>query len=672
MATRAIRISFKNKILLSTFAVISLLSVGIALVTRFVIISSMTTELKKRGVAIGQSIAEQSRKFILTRDHSKLVSLVFDATQLKERKSFISYIFILDENDAVLCHTFTHDFPDMLYKANILTPGDSFSVRQLKVRERSAYDIAVPIMEGIEQIGTVHVGLNKEHIDHLIGNLRFTYLGTIFAIIILFFLISHWLSKYITRPISELTKLADEISHGNLDIKPNLGTESECWEDRNCGEGDCPAFENTDIPCWYVDETLCAEDAPCKFPEKLQYCYECSTYKKNVGDEVMQLADSFVNMTKRLRISQQQWKESEEKYRSLFDSGPNPVFVLDRETLVIMDVNESAQQTYGYPKEELIGRSFNELGAFEYEDAVRGDLQENGLLNYCVVSPRARHIRKNREPFYVSVHACPAKYQGKEVLIVVVTDITEMMAKDAQLVQANKMTTLGEMSAGIAHELNQPLNAIKIGNEYLKMMLERGENIPDEHLRSVAYEVSSQVDRATETINQLRQFGRKADFSKEKVQLNEVINNVLSIIGHQLSLQNIKIELDLDETIAPILAHKNRIEQVVFNLVTNARDAITQKLEVGSASTRAVIQIRSFMDVDRVAVSVFDAGIGIPEPTQERIFEPFFTTKEVGKGMGLGLSISYGIVKDYGGEIDVQSREGTGTIFKIAFPSAAL
>jgi len=135
------------------------------------------------------------------------------------------------------------------------------------------------------------------------------------------------------------------------------------------------------------------------------------------------------------------------------------------------------------------------------------------------------------------------------------------------------------------------------------------------------------------------------------------------MIGKQLSIDDIKVKLELDENLPLILAHNNRMEQVLFNLVANARDAISLKKEDDKSIT-----IRTFQKNDSVLLEVTDTGVGIPDEFKEKIFDPFFTTKEVGKGMGLGLSIIYGIVKDYGGDIVVLSEEGKGTTFRQRFP----
>lgn len=180
--------------------------------------------------------------------------------------------------------------------------------------------------------------------------------------------------------------------------------------------------------------------------------------------------------------------------------------------------------------------------------------------------------------------------------------------------------------------------------------------------------MSSQVDRASEIISTLREFGRKAELVEERLNINRPIRGVFALLGQQLSLQNIHVVLELDDALPPILAHNNKLQQVLFNLVTNARDAINQKRQTVGNAVLQTIRIRSFMENDRVAVSVSDSGTGIPEHIRDKIFEPFFTTKEAGQGMGLGLSITYGIVRDYGGDIEVRSEEDVGTTFKLTFP----
>ena len=231
------------------------------------------------------------------------------------------------------------------------------------------------------------------------------------------------------------------------------------------------------------------------------------------------------------------------------------------------------------------------------------------------------------------------------------------------------MPSLGGISAGIAHELNQPLNAIKMGSEYLKTMLQTGKKIQEEDLSLVVNEINGQVNRASDIVRRLSLFGQKPDFLKQKVNINQPIQDTLSVLENQLRVENIHVELNLDPDIQPILGHAYQLGQMVYNLIVNAMEAI------GRASNPddnpCLVEIRTFMENGYTTMTISDSGCGIPNHLRERVFEPFFTTKEAGKGKGLGLSITHEIIHGINGRISIQSKKGMGTTFKISFPPAA-
>jgi PAS domain S-box-containing protein len=386
------------------------------------------------------------------------------------------------------------------------------------------------------------------------------------------------------------------------------------------------------------------------------------------ANEIGTLARSFDQMTQRLQDSEQGLKASEEKYRSLFDNDPNPIFVFDRSTFQIIDANIRATEKYGYTREELLQMSFRDLGDPEDAEKIR-----SSVVEACIFLPKVRHRKKDGRLIHVDIHSCPRVHLGEDVIIANIADISDSIQAEAQLIQASKMATLGEMSAGVAHELNQPLNAIRIGSDLLKKMLDRGEKIEPDLAHKVSREISAQVERAANIINHLREFGRKSELDGlEKVDINKPISDVFTVLGQQLKLRQIKVDLDLAENLPHVYGVSNRLEQVFINLVMNARDAIEEMGERGYQNGReGLLTIRTYQEKRRVVAVVSDNGVGMPERVKEKIFEPFFTTKDVGRGTGLGLSISYGIIKDYEGTIEVESKPGSGTIFKITFPAAA-
>lgn len=656
-------ISLSKKIFITTLAFILLVSGIIALLARWILVSSLTVELEHRGTAIAQSLSDRARGHILDNDIPNLVSLAFDAAYLGERRDLVSYIFITDPEGNLLAHTFTRPFPHELLGIPAPTTETARTVRDMAVAGLPVFDIAVPITEGIYTIGSVHVGLNKRHIDNLVAKLRITFLGFISMVIVAVFFISLRIANYITMPIAKLTRISDELSRGNFDISVDLEGQDDEWKPQ-----ECPAYLNTDLPCWHFDQASSAGELDEVQAANLRTCRQCRFYRKVPGDEVQQLANSFRNMVWSIKLYRRRLRESEEKYRSLFVSGPDPIVVVDAHTFEILDANPRAEDVYGYTREELSRIPYTALDPdFASQCLVHIDaMTEQG--NSCVYCSKLIHYRKDGLPIYVNLHACPISYKNRQALIIASADVTEMIEKDAQLIQASKMKTLGEMSAGIAHELNQPLNAIKMGSDFLTMLSEEDAPVSSAQLRPITREVSQQVDRATDIINTLRAFGRKADMIREHLNVNDSIRGVLKIVGHQLSLAGIETGLELAEPLPPILAHDNRIQQVLFNLVTNARDAIAKAPAPPEGGHR--ITLRTLARDDKVLVQVQDTGVGIPENVRGKIFEPFFTTKETGQGMGLGLSISYGIVKDYGGDIRIESEPGRGTLFELFFPAA--
>ncbi len=653
-------ISLKNKIFFSILAVILTISVAIAFLARWILISSLTSELELRGIALARSIAESSSGYILDKDYPKLLSFIYDEVQLSERKDLIVYIYIVDPDNKLLSHTFVRPFPKDLRSINRVPPAQDKSVKLINIDRLPIYDIATPIKEGIYRIGTVHVGLSKTHIDKLISKLRFMFLGFISLVIIITFIICLKLSKYITMPITELTRTALAISRGGLDIPLNMGEQPEGRQPPNC-----PAHKETGLPCWHFGDPMVWQAQAKSTGQNTPRCDACLFYRQSQGDEVAQLADSFHNMVWSIKLYRQRLSESEEKYRSLFDSGPDPIFVLDAETMRIIDANPRTVELYGYTVTELIGRSFEHFGP-DYAKVTPEDLEKNTADHGCMFYPKLRSFKKNRDEFYVNLRSCAISFKSRPAVIIAATDVTDMIEKDIQLIQASKMKSLGEMSAGIAHELNQPLNAIKMGSDFLEMVVAGNYDVPRQQTVEAAATISTQVDRAADIISTLRSFGRKSSLVKEKMDINRPVKGVFATVSGQFELDNIKIELALTDNLPAIMAHENRVQQVFFNLVTNARDAIKEKPH-DPEKQGGNINIRTYAANGRVFAQISDTGVGIDETVQQKIFEPFFTTKEIGKGMGLGLAITYGIIKDYGGDIQIDSKMGQGTVFTLSF-----
>src|SRR5438876_2158675 len=239
----------------------------------------------------------------------------------------------------------------------------------------------------------------------------------------------------------------------------------------------------------------------------------------------------------------------------------------------------------------------------------------------------------------------------------------ELRDKQEQLVQAGKLATLGELTTGVAHELNNPLNntGLFVGNAL--DLIELGAADKGQIVRELR-QAMQQVSKATQIISHLRTFGRAAPVSREPISLRPVIERALSLVQEQLRLHEIEVTLDLGPEEPVVVGNPIQLEQVFINLLTNARDAVVD-------SPCKAIRISASVSSAAVEIAFVDTGHGIPSGLERRIFDPFFTTKEVGKGTGLGLSITYGIVKEHGGTISVVSTPGEGATFLIQLPLAA-
>lgn len=383
---------------------------------------------------------------------------------------------------------------------------------------------------------------------------------------------------------------------------------------------------------------------------------------RNSEGEIVAVMEMCLDITHRKEL-EQKLIISENKYHSIFSNIPNPVFVLDLDSLEILDCNESVETVYACSKDDVTCRSFLDMFSEEDRDYYAIKLRTSTFLG------KAKHKTKDGKTLYVNIRVSPSEYNGQKVLLVTTSDITKRLETEQQLFQASKMATLGEMATGVAHELNQPLAVMESASSFLMRKLNKKEDIEEEHLLIMAQKISSNVDRATRIINHLREFGRKEDAGLEKIQVNDLLRRANELLSQQLKVRGIEVVWQLAEGLPSIMTDPGRLEQVFVNLLLNARDAIEDKLstEVIKKGSEKIILTTS-SDGDKITVEVSDTGTGIPKDQLGKIFEPFFTTKSVGKGTGLGLSISYGIIKDCGGNIQVKSKKGKGARFIIEFP----
>lgn len=378
-------------------------------------------------------------------------------------------------------------------------------------------------------------------------------------------------------------------------------------------------------------------------------------------------------------------RESELKFRVLFENSIHGILLLDLETKRFVFGNPSICRMLGYSETELLQLGLEDIHPKDSLDRVKSEfeLQRRGEKALASGLPC---LRKDGKIFYADVTASTVRFNDRECIMGFFADITERKALEdglqkayddlknvqAQLVHSGKLASIGELAAGVAHELNQPLMIIRTTAQL--MLRKQPKNALDtvkflENLNSI----ERNTKRMMNIINHLRTFSRQTKGELTPVNVNKIIQDSFLMIGEQLSLRNIEVIQDFWDDLPKILGNTNQLEQVFLNLLTNARDAIESKVETqaGGAEMQKKIVITTHVsdDVkDKIEILFKDTGSGIPQEALKNIYDPFYTTKEVGKGTGLGLSISYGIIQDHKGEIDIAETGPEGTTFRIRLP----
>lgn len=357
----------------------------------------------------------------------------------------------------------------------------------------------------------------------------------------------------------------------------------------------------------------------------------------------------------------EQVKLSEQRYRDLFANAYDLIFMLN-ETLTITTINKVGEQLTGYTLAELIGRPLHTLCASESWAGAEPYLRE--LLAGRSVAPfELELVRRDGEPVYLEVSAQGIQNGvGLKGVHCIARNLTERRRLEQQLLQSEKLSAIGQLVAGVAHELNNPLTSV---SGYTQLLL-RDERLPPEPRQDLE-QIYVQAERAAKIVQNLLIFAREHKPERTIGSVNEALRRALALQQYQLRVENIGVRLELDPGLPPTTADFHQLQQVFLNLITNARYAMVQKGGRGTLTLRTGLEQRPAGEA-QIRIEVVDTGVGIPERDLQKIFNPFFTTKPVGQGTGLGLSICFGIVKEHEGQIWAESQLGVGTCVVVTLP----
>jgi two-component system, NtrC family, sensor kinase len=353
-------------------------------------------------------------------------------------------------------------------------------------------------------------------------------------------------------------------------------------------------------------------------------------------------------------------------FRNMIGSAVDGVIAADR-TGKILIFNDAAGEITGFSVEEGLNHDIRDLypegGAKEVMQRLRSDdFGGKGKLK----SFQFEMLRKDGETVPISLNAAIVYEENKEVASIgFFHDLREefkmkkkLEKTQLQLLQAEKMSSLGELAAGVAHQLNNPLGGIIL---FTKLVLE--EHDLEEAARDDLNRILADAQRCRDTVKELLEFARQGSQFMKAIDINTSLSRIMFLIEKQTLFQNIEIAWDLQEHLPPAHADMQQLNHMFMNIIINAAQAMEGKGKLG---------FKTYLSFSgkHIIIEIFDTGPGIPEEILKQIFEPFFTTKEEGKGTGLGLSMVYSIVENHGGKISVNSKVGEGTTFAIKLPVA--
>lgn len=565
-----------------------------------------------------------------------------------------------------------HSFTEIVVPEYIETAVNNFK-RGLSGEEIPLYEIEILHKDG----GTIHVELN--------GSTLFDDNGKVIGRVVIGRDITRRKQAQEALRESEqfLSDVFESVQDGISVLKPDLTivhvnkTINEWYKENIPVEGKkCfEVYRNADKPCDPCPTLRCLEScrkesnivpglpgSPVEWLELFSY-----PIKDPNSDEITGVVEFARDITDRKKAGNA-LKESEARLNIIFKAAPDAYYINDF-TGTFIDGNSAAETLLGYPKEELIGKTFIGAGILSAEGAEKaiGILAENIKGNST--GPDSFTLRrKDGTEVKVEILTHPVKIAGEDRVLGIARDITEQDKLEEQLRHAHKMESVGRLAGGVAHDFNNMLSVI-LGNT--EMALDKID--PDQALYTLLTEIHSAAGRSADLTKQLLAFARRQTITPQILDINETVEGMLRMLRRLIG-ENIDLDWIPGADVWPIKVDPSQIDQIMANLCVNARDAIdgvgkviikTDHITLDEADSAGYPESTPG---EYTLLTMSDNGCGIDKKTMDVLFEPFFTTKDTGKGTGLGLAMVYGIVKQNGGFINVISEPGQGTTFNIYLP----
>ncbi|WP_136809865.1 ATP-binding protein [Desulfosediminicola flagellatus] len=639
--------------------------------------------LESAEVILGRSLAHSIYRMLIEKDIDQITAILFHEKNLRSEK--IAYLAVSDLNEHFVAHTFLSEMPKEIHVLPCHFEQDEhYRITKIATAHLSVYDITVPIREGILQVGSLHVGIRYSFISEFASPLQKAssltlIIAGILALISLALVFAT--SAVITASLTRLEENAIRLSNGEFDVEVQVSSHDEIGR---LGQ----AFE--------------------KMRTNIQAAHH-KLEQQNINLETL-IRERTSNLAESNRIL----AEQTEQLNSVLSAIAYPLYVINLDGSVAI-MNSAAQALKGYwplawmdthtqPDTNINPNVPNRL------TSILKKVQETK----ATIMEEYTYTDKHDQPQSVEVHAFPIFDRYSNILQVVIScidisdrkkDAEEKIQLERDLHRAQKLESIGTLAAGIAHEINTPIQFIGdnirftreaftdlcaivaqyrtlIENVTQDVMVETLKNTSDKILADTEFDFLAEELPAAlqQTIDGVQHVSgivaAMKDFSymgTENVKTAEDINQAVrstAIISKNEWKYVAELNLDLDESLPPVPCFIGELKQVLLNLVINSVHAITDKYSRGdSDNQKGLITIKTYLSEHDVHISVQDNGCGIPSELEGKIFDPFFTTKEVHKGTGQGLAISYQIIQiKHGGNIYFESQPGRGTTFFISLP----
>jgi len=643
MIPRFSRLSFRTKINCGIVLIVGLIAIPLAYLTWRAAAESLLTETRKRGLVLSENLAMRVSDAMLSMDLLRLKNMVDELKKVDD----IVYAFILDRQGNILVHSYTGGFPVELIGANAPANGAPH-IRLLDTGRELIDDFAAPVVIVGTPFGTARIGLSRTKAEAAADRLALMIVFYSATAMVAALAPSTLFARRVTERINRLKAHAEEVVKGNLDPRAGPPAARACSDILACDKKLCPAYGDRDRRCWLTA-------SPDQRGEGPESCRDCQVYNEQKGDEIQDLAETFDVMAvslkthlDELRRAERVLSRQEQLLRTILDATPDLVCLLD-EHLAYLAVNRAFAAFLGLEPAAIVGRTDRELFPADEGEAMHD--HNRLVLESARPSDREVFLRRNGSPVWLHVVRVPiSDGRGRAMgLLRTARDVTQLKQFQEQLIQSQKMESLGKLAGGVAHEINTPLGVI-LG--YAQLLQE--DVPPDGQLHADLQTIEKQAKVCRKIVADLLGFSRQAESAKIEMCFNNSLMEAISLVRHAFSLDKTVVVTDLDERMPIIYGDPEKLKQVWINLLTNGRDAMDGR---GGA---LLVRSRLFTRDQKVTAWFADTGPGIAPENQGRIFDPFFTTKPVGQGTGLGLSVSFGIIKDHGGSITVQSPAPPG------------